>query len=59
TVTHSALQMGLGLAGAFAGVGALALIAGLGLLWAIKGRQGFEGIEVTAPAMPKEETLAR
>jgi hypothetical protein len=59
TVTHSALQMGLGLAGAFAGVGALALIAGFGLLWAIRGREGFEGIEVTAPTMPKEETLAR
>lgn len=59
TVTHNVLQMGLGLAGAFAGVGALALIAGFGLLWSIKGREGFEGIEVSAPAMPKEETLAR
>lgn len=59
TATHSALQLGLGLAGAFAGVGALALIAGIGILWAIRGREGFEGIEVTAPAMPKEEKLAR
>ncbi len=34
TVTASSLQMGLGLAGAFAGVGALALITGGGLFWA-------------------------
>ena len=34
TVTASTLQMGLGLAGLFAGVGFFALIAGLGLVWA-------------------------
>ena len=33
TVTASTLQMGLGLAGLFAGVGVFALIAGLGLVW--------------------------
>ena len=37
TVTHSALQMGLGLAGLFAGVGFIALLAGFGLVWASKG----------------------
>ncbi len=37
TVTHSALQMGLGLAGTLAGIGFLALIAGLGLMWAVRG----------------------
>ena len=37
TVTHSALQMGMGLAGAFAGVGFLALLAGAGLFWAARG----------------------
>lgn len=34
TVTASTLQMGLGLAGAFAGLGVLALVAGGGLWWA-------------------------
>lgn len=33
TVTHSTLQMGLGLAGAFAGFGATLMLAGLGLVW--------------------------
>jgi hypothetical protein len=34
TVTASALQLGLGLAGLFAGVGFIAIVAGLGLVWA-------------------------
>ena len=38
TVTHSALQLGLGLAGIFAGVGAVALVAGFGLVWAVNGK---------------------
>ena len=33
TVTHSALQMGLALAGLFAGIGATLLLAGFGLIW--------------------------
>lgn len=33
TVTASALQLGLGLAGLFAGVGFFALLSGLGLVW--------------------------
>ncbi len=37
TVTHSTLQLGLGVAGAFAGIGLTFLIAGLGLVWATKG----------------------
>ena len=36
TVTASALQLGFGLAGLFAGVGLFALIAGLGLVWATR-----------------------
>ena len=36
TVTASTLQMGLGLAGLFAGVGFFALLAGLGLVWATR-----------------------
>ena len=37
TVTHSTLQMGLGLAGLFGGLGATLILAGLGLVWAMKG----------------------
>ena len=36
TVTASALQLGLGLAGLFAGVGFFALMTGLGLVWATR-----------------------
>jgi hypothetical protein len=36
TVTHSALQMGLALAGLFAGVGATFILAGAGLVWATR-----------------------
>ena len=36
TVTASALQLGLGLAGLFAGVGFIAILAGLGLVWATR-----------------------
>ncbi len=36
TVTGTAIQMGFALAGLFAGVGFLALLAGLGLVWAVR-----------------------
>jgi hypothetical protein len=36
TATASALQLGLGIAGLFAGIGFLALIAGFGLVWATR-----------------------
>jgi hypothetical protein len=36
TVTASTLQMGLGLAGAFAGIGFTFILAGLGLVWATR-----------------------
>ncbi len=55
TVTHSTLQMGLGLAGVTAGVGAFALLAGLGLIWASRAKEdefGFAAITV-----PKEERI--
>jgi hypothetical protein len=38
TVTHSALQMGLAIAGILAGVGATALLTGAGLVWAGRGK---------------------
>ena len=37
TVTHSALQMGLGLAAILGGLGGTLLLAGLGLVWAARG----------------------
>ena len=39
TVTHSALQMGLGLAGILGGVGLTFLVAGLGLVWAARAKE--------------------
>ncbi len=39
TVTHSALQIGLALAGILAGVGVLAMLTGGGLIWATKERE--------------------
>jgi hypothetical protein len=38
TVTHSTLQMGLALTGLFAGLGAVLVIAGGGLVWAGRGK---------------------
>ncbi|MDH4119622.1 MAG: hypothetical protein OEX04_15035 [Acidimicrobiia bacterium] len=38
TVTHSALQLGLGMAGMFAGVGLTLILAGLGMAWVAKGK---------------------
>lgn len=38
TVTHSALQMGLALAGLFAGIGATFVLTGLGLVWVASGK---------------------
>jgi hypothetical protein len=49
TVTHSALQMGLGLAGALAGIGATLILTGLGLVWATG------STTTTAPARKDEE----
>jgi hypothetical protein len=38
TVTHSALQMGLALAGLFAGIGATFVLTGLGMVWVANGK---------------------
>ncbi len=45
TVTASALQLGLGMAGLFAGLGGTLVIAGSGLVWAVRPEK------VAAPAM--------
>jgi hypothetical protein len=54
TVTHSALQMGLAIAGILAGVGFVALVAGGGLVWA--GRAKPE-LAIAPVAVPAEEGL--
>ncbi|MFL5776764.1 MAG: hypothetical protein ACJ76W_10870 [Chloroflexota bacterium] len=48
TVTASALQMGLGLAGLFAGVGFAFILAGMGLVWATRPEP--EKVPVLRPA---------
>ena len=45
TVTHSALQMGLGMAGLFAGLGLTLILAGFGLVWAAKGQDVMRATE--------------
>lgn len=55
TVTHSALQLGLGLAGTLAGIGLLALFAGIGLIWAARGAA--YTFEVVSKEEPKERIL--
>lgn len=42
TVTHSALQMGLAMAGLFAGLGAMFMLIGAGLVWSMKGKDDAE-----------------
>lgn len=58
TVTHSTLQLGLGVAGVTAGVGLFALLAGFGLIWASRGRDDaiFEMAESVPERIP-EDTL--
>jgi hypothetical protein len=55
TVTHSTLQMGLGLAGVLAGLGLVFMFNGAGLVWAARGRE----IEVpdTVPEALTREAL--
>lgn len=49
TVTHSALQMGLALAGILAGVGLVAILTGGGLIWASKDGEEDTVKDVQAP----------
>lgn len=53
TVTHSALQMGLAIAGILGGIGGTLLVAGLGLVWATRGAREDDRI-----AIPKVEREA-
>jgi len=55
TVTHSTLQMGLGLAGITAGIGLFALLAGFGLIWTSNAKDAEFGF---APiAVPDQERI--
>ena len=54
TVTHSALQMGLGIAALLGGLGGTLLVAGLGLVWAARGEKDEQLILMGDTA--KEET---
>ena len=58
TVTHSALQMGLAIAGILVAVGLTALVAGFGMIWASRAKEDFESIEVSAPSMPRQPSMA-
>ena len=50
TVTASTLQLGYGMAGAFAGMGLLSLVAGLGLVWVARAKKEvFEAAVSTPP----------
>jgi hypothetical protein len=55
TVTHSALQLALALAGLFAGIGATLVLAGAGLVWAGRAKDSFA---VAAPAAAPAKELA-
>lgn len=53
TATASALQLGLGIAGLFAGIGLFALIAGFGLVWATQAqKEPATKLTVQPQAMP-------
>jgi len=53
TVTHSALQLGLAIAGTLAAIGLTAILAGLGLIWAGKEEKATKPQRSTA--MPEEK----
>lgn len=50
TVTHSTLQLGLGVAGITAGVGLFAMVAGFGLIWVSRAKEGEFGFAAAVPA---------
>jgi hypothetical protein len=59
TVTHSTLQMGLGLSGITASIGLFALLAGFGLVWASRATDGEFGFgPIVVPEQERiEETI--
>jgi len=53
TVTHSALQIGLGVAGILAAVGLTFLVSGLGLVWASRGKDPEMATELPTERLPE------
>jgi len=60
TVTHSTLQMGLALAGAFAGIGLMALLAGGGMVWVSRGKEpdAWTIPDTVEETVPETESIA-
>ena len=56
--THSALQLGLALAGSLAAIGLTVMVAGFGMIWISRSKEVFESIEVSAPSMPRQPSMA-
>jgi hypothetical protein len=54
TVTHSTLQMGLGLSGILAGFGLTVILAGLGLVWASKDKRTEEVFVKVPDTLPEQ-----
>lgn len=63
TVTHSTLQMGLALAGLFAGLGAMFMLTGAGLVWVGRGDRRFEVPDTVPEALtadlPTEDRMVQ
>ncbi len=55
TVTHSTLQLGLGVSGITAGIGMFALLAGFGLIWASRATEG--GFSLAGAPAPQQERI--
>jgi hypothetical protein len=55
TVTHSALQLGLGVSALLAGLGATFLLAGAGMVWAARGRE--DTLEATTTTNRESATV--
>lgn len=56
TVTHSALQLALGLAALLAGLGATLLVAGFGLVWVARGQTVARPQQMETPELEKINT---
>lgn len=56
TVTHSTLQMGLALAGLFAGLGATLLLAGGGIVWSMRAKDEFTVPDTVPESFTTETT---
>jgi hypothetical protein len=55
TVTHSTLQMGLAMAGLFAGLGLTLMLAGAGTIWSVRGKRPELTVPDTIPAALLED----